>query len=178
MLRECCFQISDAACSALMISRLLCDGGQRPAASAFAQLSASLATWAPVAPTLARDFTVVCADLRGYGGSSKPKCAADRPNYATSCRLTQCSWRPTAMSPVRIGIGISSRSRPPLERLIAADPDFFYETCLVGWGANFGADLVAEYPALSARSGHDPRLLLGLSRRCQHRSGARRRRYR
>jgi len=31
---------------------------------------------------LARDFTVVCADLRGYGGSSKQKCAADGPNYA------------------------------------------------------------------------------------------------
>jgi pimeloyl-ACP methyl ester carboxylesterase len=33
----------------------------------------SLAMWARVAPILAADFTVVCADLRGYGDSSKPK---------------------------------------------------------------------------------------------------------
>ncbi|HZP50688.1 MAG TPA: alpha/beta fold hydrolase [Actinocrinis sp.] len=29
-------------------------------------------TWHAVAPLLARDFTVVCPDLRGCGGSSKP----------------------------------------------------------------------------------------------------------
>lgn len=36
--------------------------------------------WHRVAPALARDYTVVCADLRGYGGSSKPK---GRPDHAT-----------------------------------------------------------------------------------------------
>jgi len=30
------------------------------------------ATWHRVAPLLARDYTVVCPDLRGYGESSKP----------------------------------------------------------------------------------------------------------
>ncbi|SNR42913.1 alpha/beta fold hydrolase [Puniceibacterium sediminis] len=30
------------------------------------------AMWGPIAEDLARDFTVVCADLRGYGESSKP----------------------------------------------------------------------------------------------------------
>ena len=34
----------------------------------------NLAEWARVAPLLAKKFTVVCADLRGYGDSSKPKC--------------------------------------------------------------------------------------------------------
>ena len=29
-------------------------------------------SWHAVAPVLARDFTVVCTDLRGYGDSSKP----------------------------------------------------------------------------------------------------------
>lgn len=42
----------------------------------------NLAMWARVAPLLAKKFTVVCADLRGYGDSSKPKCAADRANYS------------------------------------------------------------------------------------------------
>jgi haloacetate dehalogenase len=42
----------------------------------------NLAMWARVAPMLTGDFTVVCADLRGYGDSSKPTCAPDRSNYS------------------------------------------------------------------------------------------------
>jgi haloacetate dehalogenase len=42
-----------------------------------------------------------------------------------------------------------SQPEPFPERLIGFDPDFFYETCLVGWGAtklaDFDAELVAEY---------------------------------
>ena len=38
--------------------------------------------WHRVAPTLARSFTVVLADLRGYGDSSKPPGAPDHVNYA------------------------------------------------------------------------------------------------
>jgi haloacetate dehalogenase len=38
--------------------------------------------WARVAPQLASNFTVVCADLRGYGDSAKPNCLPDRSNYA------------------------------------------------------------------------------------------------
>ncbi|RWH68105.1 alpha/beta hydrolase [Mesorhizobium sp.] len=40
------------------------------------------AMWREVAPSLARDFTVVCADLRGYGRSSCPTSAADHAPYA------------------------------------------------------------------------------------------------
>ncbi|WP_292330085.1 alpha/beta fold hydrolase, partial [Mesorhizobium sp.] len=40
------------------------------------------AMWREVAPILARDFTVVCADLRGYGQSSCPPSAADHAPYA------------------------------------------------------------------------------------------------
>jgi haloacetate dehalogenase len=40
------------------------------------------AMWHKLAPDLARDYTVVCADLRGYGGSSKPKGLRDHANYA------------------------------------------------------------------------------------------------
>lgn len=38
--------------------------------------------WHKVAPALARDFTVVCPDLRGYGDSSKPRGLPDHSNYA------------------------------------------------------------------------------------------------
>ena len=40
------------------------------------------AMWHAVAPTLARDFTVICPDLRGYGGSFKPPPTADHAPYA------------------------------------------------------------------------------------------------
>ena len=38
--------------------------------------------WHQVAPALADEFSVVCADLRGYGDSSKPEGAADHSNYS------------------------------------------------------------------------------------------------
>jgi haloacetate dehalogenase len=38
--------------------------------------------WRGVAPLLARNFTVVCADLRGYGRSGSPASAADHAPYA------------------------------------------------------------------------------------------------
>jgi haloacetate dehalogenase len=38
--------------------------------------------WHKVAPDLARDYTVVCADLRGYGDSSKPKGVPGHANYS------------------------------------------------------------------------------------------------
>ncbi|RJG05488.1 alpha/beta hydrolase [Noviherbaspirillum cavernae] len=38
--------------------------------------------WHKVANRLARDYTVVCADLRGYGDSGKPEAVADHANYS------------------------------------------------------------------------------------------------
>jgi haloacetate dehalogenase len=38
--------------------------------------------WRSIAPDLARDFTVVCADLRGYGQSGCPASADDHAPYA------------------------------------------------------------------------------------------------
>jgi len=40
------------------------------------------AMWHKVAPLLARDYTVVCADLRGYGDSSKPRGIPGHGNYS------------------------------------------------------------------------------------------------
>ncbi|MBE7211742.1 MAG: alpha/beta hydrolase [Gluconacetobacter diazotrophicus] len=39
-------------------------------------------TWHKVAPALGRHFTVVCADLRGYGDSGKPDGGERHANYA------------------------------------------------------------------------------------------------
>src|SRR2546428_1816197 len=38
--------------------------------------------WRSVAPLLARNFTVVCADLRGYGRSGCPASTPDHAPYA------------------------------------------------------------------------------------------------
>jgi haloacetate dehalogenase len=39
-------------------------------------------TWHRIAPVLARQFTVVATDLRGYGDSDKPEGGADHVNYS------------------------------------------------------------------------------------------------
>jgi haloacetate dehalogenase len=41
----------------------------------------TLLMWRDVAPLLARDFTVVCADLRGYGRSGCPPSTSDHAPY-------------------------------------------------------------------------------------------------
>jgi haloacetate dehalogenase len=159
----------------------------------------NLAMWAKVAPVLARGHTVVCADLRGYGDSSKPKCAPDNSNYSfralasdqvglmralgferfhvighdrggrTAHRmaldhpdavrsLAVLDIVPTYVMFMETNRHVAgaywhwyflSQPEPFPERLIGADPDFFYETCLVGWGASkledFDPEMLAEY---------------------------------
>ena len=38
--------------------------------------------WRMIAPRLAKSFTVIATDLRGYGGSSKPPGLSDHSNYS------------------------------------------------------------------------------------------------
>ena len=49
------------------------------------------AMWARVAPVLASRYTVVCADLRGYGDSSKPRCSADQTELFISAHSPRIS---------------------------------------------------------------------------------------
>jgi haloacetate dehalogenase len=157
------------------------------------------APWARIAPILARSYTVVAADLRGYGDSSKPKnepgnatysfrtmgsdmfglmralgherfhvighdrggrtayrMALDRPESVISLAVLDIA--PTYsmfMSTNRLIAGaywhwyFLSQPEPFPERLIGNDPDFFYETCLFGWGKtrleDFDSEMLAEY---------------------------------
>jgi haloacetate dehalogenase len=57
-------------------------GGQGPALLLLHGHPQTKAIWHKIAPALARSFTVVAADLRGYGDSGKPDGAADHGNYA------------------------------------------------------------------------------------------------
>lgn len=47
--------------------------------------------WHRVAPDLAEEFTVVCADLRGYGSSGKPPSRPDHAPYAKSAMALDMS---------------------------------------------------------------------------------------
>jgi haloacetate dehalogenase len=48
------------------------------------------ATWHRVAPPLARDHTVVCPDLRGYGQSAKPADGQGHVNYSKRAPCPSC----------------------------------------------------------------------------------------
>jgi haloacetate dehalogenase len=57
-------------------------GGEGPPVLLLHGYPETHAMWHKVAPALARDYTVVCPDLRGYGDSSKPKGLPDHSNYS------------------------------------------------------------------------------------------------
>ena len=57
-------------------------GGEGPPVLLLHGYPQTHAMWHKVAPRLARDYTVVCPDLRGYGDSSKPKGLTDHSNYS------------------------------------------------------------------------------------------------
>ena len=60
----------------------VCTGGKGPALLLLHGHPQTHAIWHKVAPTLAQYFTLVLADLRGYGDSSKPAGSADHANYS------------------------------------------------------------------------------------------------
>lgn len=167
--------------------------------------------WAKVAPLLARRFTIVCADLRGYGDSGKPKGQPGHANYAfralasdqlglmrelgferfhlvghdrggrTGHRmaldhpdvllsLALLDIVPTSVMLLKTTRMVAhaywhwyflAQPSPFPERLIAADPDYFYETCLVGWGASRIEDFDPQQLAEYRRTWRDPAMIHG-----------------
>ena len=57
-------------------------GGSGPALLLLHGFPQTKAIWHQVAPVLAKHYTVVCSDLRGYGGSSKPHGKTDHSSYS------------------------------------------------------------------------------------------------
>lgn len=58
-------------------------GGSGPPVLLFHGAPQSVITWRLIAPDLAKDFTLVMCDLRGYGDSSKPE---DQPKHASQSK--------------------------------------------------------------------------------------------
>lgn len=68
-------------------------GGSGPPVLMFHGAPQSLITWRLIAPDLAKEYTLVMCDLRGYGDSSKPPDGEDHSNY---------SKRPMALDGVEV----------------------------------------------------------------------------
>ncbi len=158
-------------------------GGSGPAVLLLHGFPQTRAMWTTIAPRLTQRFTVVCADLRGYGGSSKPepvaeysfremgrdqlglmaalgferfhlvghdrgartahRMALDFPQRVTS--LTLMDIVPTHLLLDELTQDVAkayyhwfflAQPAPFPERLIGADPDYYFESCLLGWGAS------------------------------------------
>ncbi len=169
------------------------------------------AMWARIAPQIAKRFTVVATDLRGYGDSAKPKNASGNATYsfremardqrevmtalgfdrfhvvghdrggrtghrlaldfpAHVASLAVLDIIPTYamfMDTNRHVAGgywhwyFLSQPEPFPEHMIGLDPDFFYETCLVGWGKTTLADFDAAQLAEYRRCWRDPGMIHG-----------------
>ncbi len=174
-------------------------GGSGPGLLLLHGFPQNLHMWARVAPLLADEYTVVCADLRGYGDSSKPVGALDHANYSframaadqlalmqslgfdqfhlvghdrggrtghrmaldhptSVLSLSVLDIVPTYVMFDEVDRNVAraywhwyflQQPAPYPEKVIAADPDAFYEGCLFGWGATgtdaFDAEQLEQY---------------------------------
>jgi haloacetate dehalogenase len=83
----------------------------------------SHAMWHLVAPRLAERFTVVCPDLRGYGGSFKPPATADHAPYAKTAMAADMAAVMTALGHEQFRVGSHDRGARVAHRLALDFPD-------------------------------------------------------
>lgn len=149
------------------------------------------AMWRGIAPDLAKQFTVIAADLRGYGDSSKPegvanytfrnmaadqralmvslgfdqfhlvghdrgartahRLALDAPRAVQSLTLMDIVPTHLLLDDLHKDVAndyyhwfFLAQPEPFPETLIGQDTDFFYESCLTGWGATDLDDFESE----------------------------------
>ncbi|WP_425073282.1 alpha/beta fold hydrolase [Sagittula sp. S175] len=176
-------------------------GGSGPPVLLLHGFPQTRAMWAEVAPRLAERFTVVAADLRGYGASGKPegmenysframaadmvalmrhlgharfhlvghdrgartahRLALDAPEVVQTLSLMDIVPTHLLLDQLTTPVARAyyhwfflSQPHPFPEDMISADPDGYYESCLLGWG---GAQL-SDFPQLDAyrRAWRDP----------------------
>ena len=167
------------------------------------------AMWAHVAPVLAQDRMVVCADLRGYGGSSKPaavadysfremgrdmvalmealgagrfdlvghdrgartahRMALDAPEAVKSLVVMDIVPTHLLLSDLRWPVAkgyfhwfFLAQPEPFPERLIGADPDYYFESGLLGWGASKLDDFDPGQLAAYRAAWRDPDTIRGM----------------
>jgi haloacetate dehalogenase len=81
------------------------------------------AMWHQVAPALARRFTVICPDLRGYGGSEKPPATPDHAPYAKAEMAKDVADLMTQLGHATYGVAGHDRGARVAHRLALDFPD-------------------------------------------------------
>lgn len=80
------------------------------------------AIWHRIAPALARRYTVVASDLRGYGDAGKPTGLADHSNYAKRAMAADQLGLMRALGHPRFGVVAHDRGARVAHRLAADHP--------------------------------------------------------
>ena len=80
------------------------------------------AMWHAVAPALAERFTLVCPDLRGYGGSFKPGPTADHAPYAKVAMARDMAELMTTLGHERFAVVSHDRGARVAHRLAIDNP--------------------------------------------------------
>ena len=79
--------------------------------------------WHRVAPALAERFTVVCADLRGYGDSGKPEAGPDHAGYSKRAMAQDMVEAMAALGHDRFAVAGHDRGGRVTHRLCLDHPD-------------------------------------------------------
>ncbi len=106
-------------------------GGSGPALLLLHGHPRTHATWNLVAPVLARRFTVVCPDLRGYGQSSKPPTTADHAPYSKRALADDCAALMRLLGLERFGVAGHDRGSYVAHRLAVDHPDRVTRLCVM-----------------------------------------------
>lgn len=167
------------------------------------------AMWGEIAPILARDFTIIAPDLRGYGASHKPSEIAEysfrkmgedqlglmsdlgfpRFHLVGHDRGARTSHRMALDAPQRVQSLVVmdivpthlllndlskeiakayyhwfflAQPEPLPEQMILADPELFFESCLLGWGAARIEDFAPAQLAAYRQAWRDPETVRGM----------------
>lgn len=83
----------------------------------------TMAMWHAVAPVLAEHFTVVCADLRGYGASGRPEAGSDHAGYSKRAMAQDQVEVMTALGFERFAVAGHDRGGRVARRLCLDHPD-------------------------------------------------------
>ncbi len=89
------------------------------------------AMWHAVAPELANSYTVICPDLRGYGGSFKPPASTDHTAYSKAAMARDMVELMTHLGYERFLVAAHDRGARVAHRLAIDHSDRIQKLCLL-----------------------------------------------
>ena len=132
--------------------------------------------WHKIAPQLARDFTIIIADLRGYGDSDKPPTSADHAVYSKRAMATDMISVMAAMGHQRFFVAGHDRGGRVAHRLARDYPEaverlavldiapttMMYDTTDMQFATSYyhWFFLIQPAPFPETLIGHDPKFFL------------------